>query len=349
MSARLGPAALLTSLFFTACDDPKLAAVPAKGGEFASAMNKRFAERWSTCTGLPLTAVETLLRIDDEKKRTDNSIAKKRLAYDRAKGKGCLDALVDAPCEDLLNVFVEGKGACDAPFVGQVGLDDTCFEGNECAAGSFCEPTGECEGACRKFTKLGGPCGAGTVCEPDTQCIGGLCRERAGDGDACAGENRVGCKSGLFCLQTSATTGVCSKGIVDGTCSRSNVCLVGHHCAPKSKTATEGTCIASRAEGEACEPGLSQCASFTSCMKGEDGSFACRAWGGEGSPCGRIDEESVDCFNAWCGADQAQAAAHGGTCRAVLDNGAPCEDSTMCASGICDPFGQLCVSACPLQ
>jgi hypothetical protein len=285
--------------------------------------------------------------VPDIKAQIENSIAKKRLVHDQDAGKKCLAALKDVACDDLLSLFSEGKGDCDLSFVGLVDVEGDCYQGNECKPGHFCELVGDCIGACRKYVKVGGACGAGTACEPDSQCIGGLCRERAAEGEVCGGDIRIGCKSGLLCLPNSPTTGTCTKGLKEGECTTSAVCAIGYQCAAANDTATSGACTPVKREGESCTDGLNQCVFSTSCLQG-----VCTLWGGEGTACGVVGKEhDVRCFQSWCGAEnEADANAGIGACRALIEDGGQCGDDSQCVNGYCDFFaGGICVSACAPQ
>jgi hypothetical protein len=341
----------LFACLLAACVDPKLASTPAKGGDFANALYTKLSERFVECTGQPAASVAKTVPVADLQKRVDNSIAKKRLSYDRAQGKKCLDAITTAECGDVLNLFTQDKGLCDLPFVGLVAENGDCYESNECAAGTFCDPTSDCGGVCHKLTKLGGACGAGTTCELDTQCIGSLCRERANEGDTCAGDLGLGCKSGLFCRPKPDTpsVGVCTRPMTDGTCTKSSQCAFGYQCAAADPNATVGMCTATKHEGDACALGAGECVMSTSCVAGANGAPVCTVWGGAGATCGIIGGELVLCTDSWCGVDPTMPNAQTGTCLATHDDGADCLRDDQCTSGSCDPIQGVCAAACPLQ
>lgn len=269
------------------------------------------------------------------------------------------------PC-DLRNLFegtLEVGEACSANLAG-LGFDI------ECAPGASCEDvdgTYVCvdKGLQDEFCEADYTCDEGLFCDIDT----GLCRPKAGLGEACAfedvddpaqGTESTQCKEGLACNpQSNTCVEYCSTGfacVADAQCPAGESCIPvdfdeGTHsyCGPQGDTNGD-RCDTDRdcgdgfhCAGETCASDRSQGTECSFDGQCEDGLFCDLGGSGE---C-----EIVLIANAMCDGDHecnpsttlgCMTSDNGRRCRtSLLDNGDDCvpgenAGGNWCASGVCE-------------
>ncbi len=173
---------------------------------------------------------------------------------------------------------------------------------------------GPCRGIWIGRQGTGEPCGLDVesfVCDPTSECVltlslCGTCRTLLASGASCpSGEATCG-------TAASCVGGTCQpRGKAGEACDSNTPCVVGAKCA-------SGTCQAPATVklGEACDADH-RCPYLTTCV------------GGKCQKNARLDEscDAQTRFDGgWC---------DGGTCRPLLDKGAPCSQAAACLSGRC--------------
>ncbi|MEB2311422.1 MAG: hypothetical protein OZ928_06205 [Polyangiaceae bacterium] len=226
-------------------------------------------------------------------------------------------------------------GLCQACSAGKTGLaNGTCGSvtggtdpDNECAqdTASTCQKDGFCNGAgaCRLYT-------SGTACGSPT-CTAGVANAAACDGSGT-------CKT----TPTPCVPYACSGTACGTTCSGDGQCHSGYYCA------TGGTCLAKKADGDACSA-PNQCSSGncadgvccnTACNQSCQACTAAKKGGGADGTCGFVkvdtDPDNECATGAACG--QTGNCNGAGVCK-IASLGTVC-GATSCASGV--QTGQQC-------
>jgi hypothetical protein len=248
-------------------------------------------------------------------------------------------------CLTSITPAVPAGGTCSIMY-GDLGGTE-CMDGTYCSEGS---QTFACSGTCVSFLDQGTACTRdGQKCRPGTTCNApysvststtGQCVADVPAGSACKGPGGPGCVSGLKCLGGSTTVaGVCGKAASSGPCTSSSDCASPNRCVGADG---QKTCVAPKADGASCTPGLRECILTSTC----NSHGVCEAYSGvEGQACGTIQGEMFSCDTGfYCDA----LVGDPGVCRKGKKTGEACTSIRECAvSGYqthCDSSTLTCVS-----
>jgi hypothetical protein len=287
--------------------------------------------------------------------------------YDRQRGTACLAALASmgsfplSACDDLSATPFNGLD-CRTSITPAVSAGGTCsiiypdfLWNNECMDGTYCSggsQTYACSGTCIAFLELGAACTLdGQKCRPDTSCnvplsspksTIGQCVADVSAGSACKGPNGPACASGLKCIGGSSTVaGICAKPASSGSCTSHGDCASPNLCVGATG---QKTCVAPKANGASCTPGLRECFTMSAC----NSQGVCDAHLGiEGETCGTIKGEMFLCNTGfYCDGPIGDA----GVCRKDKKAGEACTGTVMgecLGAGYqthCDTSTSTCVS-----
>jgi hypothetical protein len=273
----------------------------------------------------------------------------------------CCDAVCDKPCDACSkSAGAPADGKCTAVPEGRPGTPacapyacdgvatscaTRCNGDSGCAAGYFCDASGQCVqqraqgsvcdpsagahcylGGCRECVT--GQCVDGVCC--GTPCTG-LCqscsaaKKASGADDGVCGDTKDGLSPSVGSCPADAVSTCGADGLCDGVGGCRLFYRPGTVCAPS-------VCLGSTAVAKTCD-GAGACLTETtgkSCAPGSCSGGTCRV--------GCIVD--ADCApGAWCGA---------GVCSPQLANGTKCGNDRACASGACVD-GYCCNGSCPGQ
>lgn len=246
---------------------------------------------------------------DGEFGAIESAVEAGRVIYHPAQARGCLDAIVDGPCDVLTGGLpIE----CDATVEGGVGIGEDCRVDAECGSQNFCDAEASCPGKCAPRGGEGATCSGefgcarGLVCGPTGQCttptaLGAECTESGAP-----------CVAGAFCFgETEAAPGRCSSAETLFTTNEGQACTL--------------------ATGPLCQPGLS-------CVADDAGAAICRTEVGPGAAC-QFGFPDICSAGEYCLADATGA----GTCTPLPDAGQPCASS---AGPPCRPYARCDNGTC---
>lgn len=300
----------------------------------------------------------------------DEAVMAKRLAYDAAKAKACVDAVTSSGCSGDEKNAADEK--CVGVLTGLVPNGGACKDNSECMAG-YCDLGNNgpgCMGTCKPFVAAGMKCDpSGVACVDHYYCDDATmtCLALHKSGDKCAPGT---CESGLHCLNYQAAMPAADGGAPDsgvpeklGTCGLaalgqpcsnfldgSTNCMAGLYCDDASDNPICATPVAA---GKACEsPGA--CANGLSCtgLTYDSQTFAvtkqgtCSPWADVSKPCDPTANGGNGCpYDTNC--DMTSK-----TCTAAGVAGYDCSNDGYCRDGLyCDgtgkcspavPFGAAC-------
>ena len=243
-----------------------------------------------------------------------------RIKYDGKAAAACLDVLRATGC-NRTDSPAEGPLPCAETFKGTLPAGTTCNVNEECVSGIctdiYCTSTSACcTGTCEDSPAAVNPVS-----------VGGNCRAA----------NAV-CAQGSYCNQ-SGTTSICAVGPAVGQpCDPAEIttgrCLNHAVCVAPSGGAL-GTCTPPPAEGQTCDPNGPACNSSLDYCDSSSGKCVRRLAPGMACPNGDECVGYASCVS--------------GTCVALQQVGAPCEEgatvatclgSLECSFGICEmPVG----------
>lgn len=213
--------------------------------------------------------------------------------------------------------FIVFHDTCRGLFAAETGEGGPCLDGAECRYGLYCSRTGGC-GRCQPLPTLGEAC-LEHRCASDLGCKSDQCVPLVKRGDACGLADL--CEPGTSCIQVNQ----------------------------------ERRCLSRPEEGEACGPGIGQCALFLQCPEGVCRRFsmrgvnescaaasdACRAglYCNPSETCAAEPELGESCGQGLRCAGGLRCLA--GTCTALGIPGTPCGDDADCEPGsVC--FEEAC-------
>jgi hypothetical protein len=168
-----------------------------------------------------------------------------------------------------------------------------------------------------------------------------------GDGETCGAANQPSCARDHYCDKTGAdggTTGVCRARKTSGACTLDGDCVATMRCVGT----TTMTCMAPKADGEACTGGAHECGYVSHC--GADGKCT-SVFAALGRPCGYINKETAGCARgSHC--DVAVLSTAVGTCQADKHDGDACTGNILifeCGgdNAHCDATTKTCASCKP--
>jgi len=232
------------------------------------------------------------------------------VTYDAAAARTCVNAISGLTCEGLSKGLQSVQSSCDSVFKGSVPEGGGCVVDDECLGDSRCD---------KEMCMGGGACCIGK-CVPGTELVplGGDCSMAA-------------CISDAYCDQGDGQGGAmptCSARKDNGqTCNAVDACLAGQRC----DTGGDGTCYKLSAEGQQCNPTISN----GSCLSIDNWCDAtakkCVKLPGANEPCAQ-DGDKLRCLGyAYCD-DEAM------TCKArpvegedCVMNGPQCLGTLYCA------------------
>jgi hypothetical protein len=283
------------------------------------------------------------------------AVANHKLTYDATKAAACLDQLakpvacsadvsLEPSCTTTVLVAGVADGEpCDSSYVCHPG--STCYSGT---ADDICPvPT------CQHSPVAGDKCRDGYDCGFPYQCLGDTCVAGLKLGAPCGNPDQAGCGINLYCA-TKDPTPTCKRPVENGPCPLGEGCFDYQYCDSTRH------CHARVELGGDCSSGPDACGSFTAC---DPTTHRCVEASHVGQLCGNIVGISILCQNSGCIAD-ADGVGHcvdpapdgaactqsyecldvctNGKCAPLTPNdGAPCTDATLCATGTCGTDG-LC-------
>ncbi|MDP3501055.1 MAG: CARDB domain-containing protein [Myxococcales bacterium] len=259
-------------------------------------------------------------------------------------------------CDEALNV-------CGTAPINEGG---TCDDGQFCTVNEVCT-TGQCVGASRNCSSLGGACTTGTCNESTDRCVATPTNEgmTCDDGSPCTTTDvcRSGACSGRA-VDCSSLTGGCGRGVCDpmtGQCVSAPV-ADGTSCSDGAFCTVQDTCRAG-----VCQPGPSRSCPSTSCATGvcDEAQDTCGAMPtNEGGACndGRfctsqdacrsgacVGSVPTDCSSLDSACRQGQCDEALGACRAVnaregqsCDDTNGCSERDVCVAGTCRGSPKAC-------
>ncbi len=331
------------------------AAAPGSAEEFCLAVYREYLDLGQTCIGYSPDWLASFLNPAGNCRAVTKGIAAGRLRYSAGDAARCLAAFRGLTCADLENSDM-GSADCDNAFVGQVATNGACYNNGlnssffaECGKSDFCAgaaPGGRsCPGTCKAFKKAGEACPAGDKCDTSSSCSpGGVCVADALESGACGGPTGGTCKtSDLYCTGNRTTAGTCAKRKTSGACATEGECAARYECKGLMGT-TPGVCSALKNIGDACTPGVKDCAFYVGYCNA--GTSTCAAYPTTvGADCGYIAMEIVGCLrDTYC-----DSVIPAGKCRAAKAIGDTCDPrvQNMCGlDGECDRVTLKCAAIC---
>ncbi len=300
-----------------ACHSPSVSFDDAQAAELAAN-----CERFVRC-GL---YVDEATCETDTRQVTDQNlaaaVASGAIDYDGAQAKQCFDALAAISCDSTTDAARTLPTPCTKIFSGTVADGDPCAFDGECDGQTCVYPTVCAEGTCCAGTcQTPTPAAVGGTCQVTKDCMAPaycstdhVCTALGAANDTCFADSE--CEDGLGCILT-AFPGICKTlPPLGGACPDKRCADIGEVC-----DATM-TCVAAGLPGAACTTD-SDCSPFAPC---DQATKQCADLPDVGLPC------TGSCVgNAWCDLTNTP-----GTCKAPLDNLAPCNSDDECDSNFCE-------------
>lgn len=260
------------------------------------------------------------------------------------------DTVCYRPCSDT-GSCPEGQycGYANRTMCLPLGDDGAGCDDDEACLSGFCNDAG----VCAQRPGFGDPCAGFSDCFPRGYCSGGVCVERAGPGQAC--DSYDSCLQPYLCLE-----GRCR--LISLACEPASVgeqCTYLQFCDEESYCGTSFRCVRRAGPGEACLGLPNECQRGTYCPYEGEAAFTCQAGATEGQSCGG-DMPCVDgtlCLDGVCAPDDGadcvwQEDCPAGTfcwdherCRPLLGEGEACEThEAQCQAGLfcSDDYPNVC-------
>lgn len=243
------------------------------------------------------------------------------VAYSPILEAECLADLTAVSCDQTSRSYRVRPLSCQGALRGSRPEGQMCRFDSECETArcteGICEPFECCQGTCKGPRSATGPCDSDIDCFEESYCTTShACAPLEHELAPCTRD--AACDFGLAC--------------VSGTCRR--LPPVGEAC-PYDRCADIGArcdashrCVALGLPGAQCATSA-DCSPYSNC--------------GAAGVCEPIPLLGMPCTNQCAG----NAACVGGNCVAPLENGAPCNTSTECESGLCaeGPLFYACTEA----
>ena len=291
-----------------------------------------------------------------------------RIEYHPELMQACHDAIAAQECQGTTE---RDLPACEAAITGSAALGEPCKLSEECQGSLICETRASCPGTCAERYGEGMRCSVDAECADGLRCdpYSGACHRAVNVGEACEGDSDLPCLPGLFCakgveeaLTMHRPAGTCayiSRGQPGGTpaCDSLQGLLCGtkelqvpEHCVLESLVEDSATWACDDGLGDTCGLAIpEQCPDGQYCPVDSDalarGVFTatCTPLPLPGEPCAH--RPLLGTLLPWC-APYARCDT-GGTCKALGEVGAFCEDDDQCYTGYCASFQCARSHACP--
>lgn len=292
----------------------------------------------------------------------DGSLRLGLLALDPAAAQHCVETLMTASCERLIEIAMRGPlgpgnsalPECAGVLVGQVPRGKTCRINQDCQdpVQNACIGNGICGRVCtaRSERAAGDTCSEGRDrCAEGTVCRYGpnnaneqRCLAPTPEGTACR-EDRE-CAAGLMCAERTATSvfdGTCKPFALGSACAGNWECAHGYVCAGAGPDRA-GTCQVGKPVGAACATYLkgvnnniySDCAVGTKCVDLDGNGPRCSDGAPLGAPCGPQpdpDSDWLGCIEGACDRGPGNRLTVG-TCQPTRPAGSACSSRTDCTA-----------------
>jgi hypothetical protein len=316
-------------------------------------LNDVFDGRLSACVGTPRALFAPDDLTDIPASSLSGSVRLGLIKVDPEATRRCLDALMTASCDGIVDISLQGPlgpgnpalPECADVLAGQVAPGGSCRENEDCQSSEqyACVGNRTCGAVCtpRILRAAGDSCYDATDRCPDgTFCIYGpdgyqACIRPTAEGGPCGAHGT--CGSGLLCVPSDATStdGTCRPLALGSPCTGNGDCAYAYVCAGAGPN-HPGTCQVGKSVGAPCTPDLqgapTDCAWNTSCLDLDGNGPRCVA----GAPLyGRCGAQigpypgSLPCLEGYCADDPASDPSVGtwGTCLPTKPAGASCDGS----------------------
>lgn len=267
-----------------------------------------------------------------------SSVEAKLVVYDAGEVDDCLEDVRALGCAARSSRL---PASCELMLLGTVATNGDCTINQDCAGDAYCDlgAMPSCPGSCAPLQAEGMPCNRNDddQCDDGLVCFRGSCEKLGANGDDCS-DTLPRCSPGLVCVG-----GECTSVPVYYFRKLDEACTIGVElCEPglvcESAMGTMGVCKRTVAEDAPCKRSdPNQCPLDQYCDATAPGmAGTCRDRPGEGVAC--LVNRAQNCADAHVCID--------GTCRALLQVGAVCEEDAQCYSGLC---GDDAKCAAPLK
>ncbi len=262
---------------------------------------------------------------------TSKEVTSGRVVYNASQGAACASALASLTCAQFGSSLT--PAACATVLTGTVQTGGTCYEDDDCAAGTCSATAKACPGTCQPLAQLAQSCASLTCAGTLTCSASQVCVAPSAVNGACP------CQDGLWCDSSSASPGTCKAPQTSGACNATNdgQCALGTTCAGTASP----TCMPLVGLQGDCSADASLCGFGYTC---DVASHRCVGFPKVGEACGATNPV---CIGGFCDLAGTQK------CVAYKDLGAACSlpaDFLACGLGAsCDASTSKCVASATCQ